>query len=167
MSKEKKPLSKRFKIVVISILTVCALIFIGIMALPDAELAPETTTASTPTTAAPSEKEFLKKLGEKLDGAIGENETITDVSLERNELIIRVDLSKSDPAPLTLEDLALARAGSITDAVLDFPESLDLWETVTVDFGKIGKVTENKSAAKENEFGMLCFPEEFSLQTAD
>ena len=64
-----------------------------------------------------------------------------------------------------MEDLALSRVSSITDAFLDLTDYDDQWDTITVDFGDIGKVVNKKSDAKENEYGMRYFAEEnFKLE---
>lgn len=94
-----------------------------------------------------------------------DEESITSVTLNNGDLCISVDLSKADPAPLTMEDLAISRTSSITDAILALPNSDDQWNTITVDFGEIGKITNSKDNIKENEAGGRYFStESFSLE---
>ena len=42
-----------------------------------------------------------------------------DIALKDKDLCVTVDLSKADPSPLTIEDLAISRTSSITDAILE------------------------------------------------
>lgn len=93
------------------------------------------------------------------------NESIKGVVLKNKDLFVYVDLSNADPSPLTIEDLAWSRTGSITDAILEHTEYFDYWNTVTVDFGDIGKVTYSQDDVETNEFGGRYFPEEnFALE---
>lgn len=87
-----------------------------------------------------------------------DEESITDVILKDSELYVTVDLSKSNSAPLTLEDLAISRAASITDAILELTDYDNQWTTITIDFINVGKITNNKDEMEENEFGSRYFP---------
>lgn len=108
---------------------------------------------------------FIKKVREVSEGAIGVDEKITNIVLENANLCVYVDLNSVNPAPLTIEDIAISRNGSITDAILGLKSNDDLWETITVDFGDVGKIVNNKRDIKENEFGGRYFPsEKFKLQ---
>ena len=49
-----------------------------------------------------------------------------------------------DPSPLTKEDVALARTSSITDDILTLTQYESLWDTITVDFGEVGHITNGK-----------------------
>ena len=76
-----------------------------------------------------------------------------------------LDLSKADPSPLTIEDLAISRTSSITDAILELTDYDSQWNTITVDFGDVGKVVCDKDSIKENEAGGRYFPSEnFTLK---
>ena len=57
-----------------------------------------------------------------------------------------------------MEDLAIFRTGSITDAILELTDYDNQWDTITINFGDIGKITNNKDDMKENEFGGRYFP---------
>ncbi len=108
---------------------------------------------------------FVEEVKTAIQGAISsEDEAITDVKLEDKNLCVYVDLSKADPSPLTIEDLAISRTGSITDAILDITEYDDLWETITVDFGNVGKVVNSKDSIEENEVGRYFPTENLKLQ---
>lgn len=77
--------------------------------------------------------------------------------MEDKDLCVTVDLSKADPSPLTIEDLAISRTSSITDAILELADYDTQWNTITVDFGDIGKVVCDKEDIKENEAGGATF----------
>lgn len=109
---------------------------------------------------------FIEVVKNTIQGAISsEDESITDVVLKDGDLCISVDLSKVDPAPLTIEDLAISRTGSITDAILTLADYDSQWNTITIDFGDIGKIVNKKDDVKENDFGGRYFPSEnFTLE---
>lgn len=109
---------------------------------------------------------FIEVVKNTIQGAISsEDESITDVVLQDGDLCISVDLSKVDPAPLTIEDLAISRTGSITDAILTLADYDSQWNTITIDFGDIGKIVNKKDDVKENDFGGRYFPSEnFTLE---
>lgn len=74
-------------------------------------------------------------------------------------------MSKADPTPLTVEDLAITRTSSITDAILELSNYDSQWNTITVDFGDIGKIVCNKNNVKDNGLGGRYFPSEnFTLE---
>lgn len=77
--------------------------------------------------------------------------------LEDNDSCITDDLGKADPSPLTIEDLAISRTSSITDAILELADYDTQWNTITVDFGDICKVVCDKEDIKENEAGGATF----------
>ena len=109
---------------------------------------------------------FVEDVKTAISGAIdSDNEAITDVALKDKDLCVTVDLSKADPSPLTIEDLAISRTSSITDAILEFTDYDSQWNTITVDFGDVGKVVCDKDSIKENEAGGRYFPSEnFTLK---
>ena len=91
-------------------------------------------------------------------------ESIQDVVLKDGDLCVYVDFSNADPSPLTLEDLALSRTSSITDAILELKDYDSLWETITVDFGEVGHITNNKTDIQTNGGGRYFPGENFKLQ---
>lgn len=107
---------------------------------------------------APTEESApIEEITEALDGSVGENEKITNVSIsDDKDLTITVDLSQAE-VPFDLSDLAITRAGSITDNILDHEEYDKYWDTIIVDFGEIGAVTRSKKDIVENDYGMRCF----------
>lgn len=108
---------------------------------------------------------FIAEVKEAIKGSIGENEFITDVVLMEGNLCVTVDLSKANPEPLTMEDLAISRTWAITDAILELTDYDSQWNTITIDFGDIGRITSKKDDIKENEFGGRYFPSEnFTLE---
>ena len=155
------PAKKKKKKALVIILAVVAVLFIAII-VPSPDDSQQTTSQASATQGA---EQFIEKVKEKANGAIGEeNETITDIKLNNKNLTVYVDISKADPSPLTYEQLAESRTSSITDALLELEEYYDLWESITIDFGKIGKSKNNKSDIERNEYGFAYFPlEDFSL----
>ena len=111
-----------------------------------------------------NKSDFIKAIKTAIQDAIGENEAITAVTLKNKNVHIVVDLSNADPSPLTIEDLALSRAGSISDSFLDVTDYDDLWDTVTIDFGNIGKITNNRSDIQINEVGRYFDESKFVLE---
>lgn len=109
---------------------------------------------------------FVEDVKTAISGAIdSDNEAITDIALKDKDLCVTVDLSKADPSPLTIEDLAISRTSSITDAILELTGYDSQWNTITVDFGDVGKVVCDKDSIKENEAGGRYFPSEnFTLK---
>lgn len=121
--------------------------------------APETTS-----TKEVSPDNFVADVKDVIQGAIGSNEVITDVVLKDEDLCVYVDFSNADPSPLTLEDLALSRTSSITDAILELKDYDSLWETITVDFGEVGHITNNKADIQTGMGGRYFPGENFKLQ---
>ncbi len=108
---------------------------------------------------------FIADVKDVIQGAISsKTEAITDVVLENGDLCVYVDFSKADPSPLTLEDLALSRTSSITDAILELKDYDELWETITVDFGDVGHITNSKTDMKNNGFGRYFPAEDFKIE---
>lgn len=125
----------------------------------------ETETTEVETTAEISSEKFVEDVKATVDGQLGEDEAIKDVVFENNELCVYVDFSNTDPGFLTLEELALSRTSSLTDAILELSQYDNLWDTITVDFGSLGKVENTKEDLRENEFGGRYFAiENFTLE---
>lgn len=122
-------------------------------------------TASDGQTGGVSADKFVEEVKTAIQGAISsKTEAITDVVLENGDLCIYVDFSKADPSPLTLEDLALSRTSSITDAILELKDYDELWETITVDFGDVGHITNSKTDMKNSGFGRYFPAEDFKIE---
>ncbi len=107
-----------------------------------------------------SPETFISEVEEILQREIGENESITGVVLKDGDLCVTVNLSKTNPGPLTIEDLAISRTSSITDAILTLTDYDSLWNMITIDFEGVGKITNSKDKIKVNEFGGRYFPSE-------
>lgn len=108
---------------------------------------------------------FIADVKDVIQGAISsKTEAITDVELENGDLCVYVDFSKADPSPLTLEDLAWSRTSSITDAILELKDYDELWETITVDFGDVGHITNSKTDMKNSGFGRYFPAEDFKIE---
>lgn len=155
----KKPLYKKWwfwAIIVVLILSASG----GSDTSDDAEtVATEVTEISLTEVQMLDSDKFIEEVKTITQGAIAsENEAITDVTLKDGDLHVFVDLSNADSAPLTIEDLAISRTGSITEAILELCEYDELWDTITVDFGDIGQIKNKKDDITENEFGGRYFP---------
>lgn len=89
-------------------------------------------------------EDFVSDVKEAIKGDVGKDEEIVDVTFGNGNLCVYVDFSKMDPSPLTKEDVALARTSSITDDILTLTQYESLWDTITVDFGEVGHITNGK-----------------------
>lgn len=119
----------------------------------------------TTSTKGVSPDSFVADVKDVIQGAISsKDESITDVVLQNSDLCVYVDFSEKDPAPLTLEDLALARTSSITDAILELKDYDSLWETITVDFGATGHITNSKENMETNGTGRYFSADDFKLE---
>lgn len=108
---------------------------------------------------------FIESVKNAIQGAIAsDDEKITEVRLINKELRVYVDLSQADPSPLTLEDLAFSRTSSITDEILTLTEYENLWETIVIDFGELGNITNQKEDMIQNEYGSYFSSENFKLE---
>lgn len=118
------------------------------------EVAEETTVSEAETATELTEEEYVAKVEEAIDGDVGQNEKITGVALADRVLTINVDVSKSnDNAQIKfpLEQIALSRASSITDSLLELDTSM--WDKVVVDFGDVGTVTKTTDDIVDSEYG--------------
>ncbi|MDE5620783.1 MAG: hypothetical protein K2I80_09795 [Ruminococcus sp.] len=100
-----------------------------------------------------SPESFVNAVEEVIQGAVGSDEYITDVALTDDTLTISVDLSKADTTIVPLEDLAVARASSITDDFLELEEYEYLWNEVIINFGDLGKVKKSKADIIDSSYG--------------
>lgn len=122
-------------------------------------------TASDNQTDDVSADKFVEEVKTAIQGTISsKTEAITDVVLENGDLCVYVDFSKADPSPLTLEDLALSRTSSITDAILELKDYDELWETITIDFGDVGHITNGKADMQNSGFGRYFPAEDFKIE---
>lgn len=101
-----------------------------------------------------TDEKFIEDVKVAITGTVGDGEFITDVTFTDGDLCVYVDLMQSDPAPFTYEDLALTRTSSITDAILDLSEYYNSWNTVTVDFGTLGHIRNDKTNVADNGYGL-------------
>ena len=91
---------------------------------------------------------------EAIEGQVGEGEEITGVDFDGSNLTVHVDMSGTDTSIFSAHDIALSRISSITDQILALDdEYYNTWETVTVDFGDVGKAGLDKSIVKDQGFG--------------
>lgn len=73
-------------------------------------------------------------------------------------------LAKLTPPPLILEDLALSRTSSITDSILKLTQYENLWDTITIDFGSVGYIRNDKSNMADSGQGAYFHAENFTLE---
>lgn len=106
---------------------------------------------------------FLKDVKSAIQDDIGEGESIKDVTIENGNLYVYVDISNVDPTPLTMEDLALSRASSITDAILELTQYDNEWNTITIDFNDLGYIKNSKENILDNGYGRYFPVEQFVL----
>ena len=91
---------------------------------------------------------------EAIERQVGEGEEITGVDFDGSNLTVHVDMSGTDTSIFSAHDIALSRISSITDQILALDdEYYNTWETVTVDFGDVGKAVLDKSIVKDQGFG--------------
>lgn len=114
------------------------------------KISDETTTANVDI----SPEIFVNAVEEAIHGTVdSSNERITNVDFTDGTLTISVDLSEADTTIVSLEDLAVVRAQSITDYFLELEEYEDLWNEVIIDFGALGRVKKSKSDIIESSYG--------------
>lgn len=161
----KKPLYKKWWFWVVIVIVLLVVVFASAGSSDgnttgQAENQPTESAEYGQTSEGVSADQFVEEVKTAIQGAISsKTEAITDVVLKDGDLCVYVDFSNADPSPLTLEDLALARTSSITDAILELTDYDSLWETITVDFGEIGHITNNKADVENSGFGRY-FPGE-------
>lgn len=101
-----------------------------------------------------SDEELIAKVKEVIAGQVGEGEVITDVAFDGSNLTVYVDMSGADTKMFSARDISLSRISSITDQILDLDDSYtNTWETITVDFGEVGKAELNKGMIKNGGLG--------------
>lgn len=163
--KAKKPIFKKWWFWVI-VIVILAAIFGNTDESTEQTNTNPTTEQTQSTEQKTSSDKFISEVKTAIQGTINsDEESIVDVVLQDGDLCVTVDLSKANPEPLTIEDLAISRTGSITDAILELTDYDSEWNTITIDFGDIGKVINKKADVKENEFGGRYFPSEnFTLE---
>lgn len=162
----KKPFYKKWWFWVIIVVVLAGIIGGGGGKDEDKRNTPPTTTEPEETkTDDVSADKFVEDVKTAIQGAISsKTESIQDVVLKDGDLCVYVDFSNADPSPLTLEDLALSRTSSITDAILELKDYDGLWETMTVDFGEVGHITNNKADIQISGGGRYFPSENFKLQ---
>lgn len=114
-------------------------------------------------TSSDSDDEFVEDVKIAIQDDIGENEQIKDVIFENGDLCVYVDISNVDPTPLTMEELALSRTSSITDAILELTQYDDEWNTITVDFEDLGHIKNSKENISDDGYGRYFPIEQFKL----
>lgn len=106
---------------------------------------------------------FIKDIKTAIQEEIGENEEIKDVVLENTDLSVYVDISKADVL-FPAEALAEHRTSLITEKILELEQYYMLWNTITVDFGDLGYIRNNKEDVRSSSFGRYFPSENFKLE---
>ena len=97
---------------------------------------------------------LIAAVEEAIEGQVGEGESITGVDFDGSNLTVHVDMSGADTSLFSAREIALSRISSITDQILSLgDEYYNTWETVTLDFGDIGKAVLDKSIVKDQGYG--------------
>ena len=103
-------------------------------------------------------QDLYNEMAKKLESG----ERLISVSNANRNIQINTDISNADtsvrPYSYIIDDVV----GMLTDVLLKYPKYDDLWDTVTVDFGEFGSVTNNKSSIAENDFGRYFEPDTVS-----
>ena len=107
---------------------------------------------------------FVKAVAEAADGNLEEDEKLEEVTLYENDLYLSVDLGDTSDSDASTEDIALYRVSSLTDAILELDNFEHLWETITVDFGEIGEVVNEKENIKDDGYGKYFDSAKFELK---
>ena len=98
--------------------------------------------------------ELISAVEKAIEGAVADDEKITGVDFDGENLTVFVDLSGTDTSILSADLIAESRTGSITDDILDLEDKYyNTWQTVTVDFGNVGKITFNKGDVRMSPVG--------------
>lgn len=106
--------------------------------------------------------QFVNQVSENISDSIGIEDSIDNISFENGDLRIYVTLG--NPAPLTYEDLMISRTSSITDKILTFEEWYELWETITIDFGKHGYIQNGHENIGSNSYGSYFMQEKYIIK---
>ncbi|WP_195604499.1 hypothetical protein [Clostridium tyrobutyricum] len=90
----------------------------------------------------------IEDIKQDLSDQLGEGETFKDISVNGNNITLKVDLGNNTKV-VTKEDLAYTRYSSLTDHLL----SQNKWQVITVNFIGVGTISMNSSEAVEQEVG--------------
>lgn len=101
--------------------------------------------------------QFVDAVQAAIAGDVGSGESITRIILSARELTIDVDLSGADTSLISAQDIAIARTSTITDTIISMTDYYDSWDSITVDFGSVGKIRNDKSNIVTNEYNLSYF----------
>ena len=126
------------------------------------ETGEEITVEANPEAGIVDAEELIATVKEAIDGTVGEGEKIVDVTFGDNNLTVIIDLSGANTSIFTAKDIALSRISSVTDKILGLDDKYyNTWETITLDFGNVGKAILDKSLVTDQGFGKYFnFPDE-------
>lgn len=110
-------------------------------------------------------EECIETVKTAITGTVGQGEVIKDVTLKDKDLCVYVDLSSATPQiQIPLDALAMSRTSSITDKILELEQYEELWETITIDFGELGYIRNEKDDIRDDGYGKY-FSGDFKLET--
>ncbi len=112
-----------------------------------------------------STDEFISEIPDVIDGSVGAEDSIDNISLENGNLLICVTLG--NPSPFSYEDLMLSRTSSITDAILSLENCFDLWDTITIDYGEHGSIQNGHDNIQDDGYGAYFRSENFIITTSN
>ncbi len=101
-----------------------------------------------------SEKELITKVKDVTKDFVGPEEKITNIAFENGNLTVFMDISQADTSTITFQDYARSNISAITDKILELDDRYyNSWDTITMDFGEIGRATLTKDIVKDQGFG--------------
>ena len=108
----------------------------------------------TDVTTVVDEESFINAVKDVADYGLGDGERIKDVVLDGTNLIVLIDFYDVETEYFTERDIAIDRISSVTDEILGLDEQYyNIWDTITLDFGSIGKAVLNKNMIKSTSYG--------------
>ena len=100
-----------------------------------------------------SSKELVSAVKKALDGEIAPDEKLYDVTFEGNNLTLNVEII-GDTSIHAKKLVAKASITQLTNPILDLDNKyFNTWETITLDFGDVGKIVLDKSMVKDEGLG--------------
>ena len=101
-----------------------------------------------------SESDLVTAVRASTKDSLGKGEKITDIVLEGNNLVIKIDMSGADTSLFPANQIAGTRIGSVTDSILELDDSYyNSWDTITLEFKDIGSIVLKKSDVRNQGYG--------------
>lgn len=101
-----------------------------------------------------NEGDLVRAVRDCTKDSLGKGEKITDIVLEGNNLVIKIDMSGADTSLFPANQIAGTRIGSVTDSILELDDSYyNSWDTITLEFKDIGSIVLKKSDVRNQGYG--------------